>query len=124
MAYTSMELTIRELKKRKWDYGIVERFIHNPAIKRFGNGYRSDLFGIFDLVVLSEDSIIGLQTCKNSFAEHYRKITDEKKENALKWLQRGGKIELWNWSKKLSKKGGKLKTWQAKIVQITVDEIG
>ncbi len=77
-----------------WDADIVERWIPfgreekednenegDGEEKKKGNkkkrtGYRKDLFGIIDIIALSGKSIVGVQSCGQSFAEHDRKILE------------------------------------------------
>lgn len=102
---------------------IVERFIHNRKV----GGHRCDLLGLFDLLALSpREGIIGIQVCGPDFSEHYRKITEEKADNALLWLSCGRgrtKIEIWSWRKLLVKRGGKQRTWQARVKRISYNDL-
>lgn len=101
--------------------GIVERFESNEKVKHLG--VRSDLYEIFDLLSCSPgDGIIGVQACGSDFKSHYRKITIEKKDNALKWLHSNGKIELWGWRKLRSKKSRTGYEWQPRVVSITLND--
>lgn len=112
-----LQRTTKEQKNMGREYGIVERFCHNV---RVGPGIRSDLFDIFDVVAMKRgQGIIGVQVCGDDFAAHYRKITIEKADKALMWLDCGGKIEIWSWRKLLVKRGGKARRWFSKVVQIT-----
>ena len=101
------------------DCGIVERFIHNRNV-----GYRSDLFGIFDLMSMRpEHGIIGVQCCSTDFSAHLKKITQEKCCTTLKWLASGGRIELWGWRKTKLFRGSKAIRWTPRIKEITVDDL-
>jgi hypothetical protein len=81
------------------------------------------LLQIFDLLSFSpQEGVIGIQVCGPDFSSHYRKITEEKTDNALIWLSSGRgrtKIEIWSWRKLLVKRGGKLRTWQPRIKRIS-----
>jgi hypothetical protein len=60
--------------------------------------------------------ILGIQCTSGAHhADHLEKILAEPK--ALLWIQAGGWLELWSWSKKGAK--GKKKTWQVRKQQIT-----
>lgn len=97
---------------------VVERFVYNR-----GHGYRSDLFGLFDLVSMNPgEGIIGIQCCAADFSAHYKKITIEKRDKALEWLDSDGKIELWSWRKLKVKRGGKAVRWTPRIVKITRED--
>lgn len=112
--------TIRALKQQGRLCDIVERFIANPKL---GHGIRRDLFFIIDIVALdSSRGIIGIQSCGQDFAAHYRKITEEKAEFAIEWLNCNGKLELWGWRKCSYKRGGKLKVWKPRVKEITLED--
>jgi len=113
--------TLERLKFMNRKCGIVERFIHNRMVK---GGIRSDLFGIFDIVALCpEGGIVGVQSCGDDYAAHFKKITVKKADNAVDWLNAGGKIELWSWRKVKEKRGGKRMIWQPRIAEITIADI-
>lgn len=105
--------TLEYLRSQGWTADIVERF--NPYAGKFGQ--RKDMFGFADIVALGENSIIAIQSCGSSFAEHDRKILDDPlvAENALKWLECGGRIQLVGWRKVKLKRGGKAMRWQPRI---------
>jgi len=112
--------TIRALKEQGRLCGIVERFISNSQL---GHGIRSDLFGIFDVVALCPGrGIIGVQSCGSDFSGHYRKITEEKAENAMEWLKSGGVIEIYGWRKIKLKRGGKAERWAPRVQEITLKD--
>ena len=112
--------TLRELRKQGRMVDVCERWIVNP--KHPAGGFRKDLFGFVDLVVLDPDQgIVGIQSCGQSFAEHLRKIMDsECTDNVIEWLQCGGKLELWGWRKLKLKRGGKAMRWTPRIKEITL----
>lgn len=118
---TPTQRTLELLKEKYIISGIVERFIHNrnPQL----HGIRSDLFHIFDIISLSENHIIGIQSCGTDFAAHYRKITEEFAENAALWLQAGGKIELIGWRKIRKRRGSKQMVTAPRIKEITLDDL-
>lgn len=120
MAASSMQMTLKRLRQDEVMAGIVERFVHNKFVG--AHGHRSDLFGIFDVIAI-RDRITGIQTCCSGQAEHYRKITEEKYVEALKWISSGGKIELWYWRKVKVKRGGKREIWEPAIREITFNDL-
>lgn len=117
--------TLRELRNLNRKCDIVERFIHNTKVNPCG-GIRSDLFGFIDIIAIEPDKgvIIGVQSCGNSFAAHYRKIIRDRTENAIAWLRSGGKIELWAWSKVKAKPGGRRLVWRPRVQEITLKDFG
>jgi len=120
---SSASRTMKEVRKQGRTVDMAQRWIINP--RHPAGGFRKDLFGFIDLVVLDpEQGIIGVQACGSDFAAHQRTIKDsEATENALEWLACGGKIELWGWRKIKVKRGGKAMIWSPRIEVITADDI-
>ena len=83
-------------------------------------GTRRDAFGFIDIMAIDTNDIIAIQVCTSSRAEHYRKIMEN--EYSLSWLRAGGKIELWSWSKRKLKRGGKAVKWTPNIKIITEND--
>jgi hypothetical protein len=90
--------TLAECRKRGWTVQVVERY--NPYSRTL-----LDLFGVIDLVAIALTSIgrgnqiLGIQAC--SGADHARrrdKILAEPR--ARQWVEAGGRLELWSWSKR------------------------
>ena len=111
--------TLRELRSLGRVCGIVERF--NQHAGPFG--VRQDLFGFIDVISLDvERGIVGVQCCAGSgHAAHMRKILEECTQEAMEWLRCGGRIELWSWSKRKLKRGGKAERWCPRVDEITLD---
>ncbi len=108
-----VQRTLRELRQQGCLCDIVERF--NSFAGPFGK--RMDLFGFLDLIALGPDNrIIGIQACGQDFAAHKRKILEN--EYAPQWVL-CARIQLWGWSKRKLKRGGKAMRWQARIEEIT-----
>lgn len=111
--------TIRALKDQGRMCGIVERFIQNPIPGK--HGLRSDLFGFIDVVATCpRDGIIGIQCCGADVAAHFKKITEQRADNAVEWLRAGGKIEIWGWRKVKLKRGGVKMVFRPKVIEITM----
>lgn len=118
---TPTQRTLRELRDQGRSYGRVERFVQRPGQP---HGIRIDLFGFIDIIVLDpERGIVGVQSCGQDFASHYRKITQECADLACEWLLCGGKIELWGWRKVKLKRGGKAMRWQPRVADISLKDI-
>lgn len=105
--------TLAELKKRGWPAQVVERW--NMYAKK-----RIDLFGVIDLVaIVTTDSmiqagcsILAIQACAGTdHARRRDKILDERR--ALQWVEAGGRLELWSWSKRGDR--GKRKVWTLRV---------
>ena len=101
--------TLKYVRSQGWEADIVERF--NPHAGKFG--HRKDLFGVIDIVALTEKGIMGIQSCGQSFAEHDRKILES--ELALGWVDAGGNLMLMGWRKTKLKRGGKAMRWTPRI---------
>ena len=125
MAKTSpTQRTIRELKAEGRILDICEKWVRNPKIP--GGGFRKDLFGFLDIIVLDRvDGIVGIQSCGQSWKAHVDKIMDsECTENVIEWLMCGARLELWGWRKLKLKRGGKAMRWKARVAEITVNNSG
>ena len=110
--------TMDALRKRGFRCGIVERFLSFAG--QFGK--RSDLFNFIDLIAISDGVIIGVQTTSGScHSAHKKKIIEECRNDAEAWIKAGGKIELWSWSKKKVKRGGKAVRWVERVEPITLE---
>ncbi len=110
--------TIKALKAQGMQCGIVERF--NPHVGP--HGIRQDLFGFVDMIAVSPEGIIGVQCCAGSgHAAHKQKIL----ANAVapEWIKAGGRIQIWSWSKKKLKRGGKAMRWQSRVEELTQLEL-
>ena len=109
-----MQRTLKELRKRGYICGITEKF--NSFIK-----IRQDLFGFIDLIAIKSGEIIGVQCTSGAHhADHKTKIISLPYASA--WLNAGGKIQLWTWSKHKIKRGGKAEQWVARMEEITLIE--
>lgn len=112
--------TLRHLRHEGLLSAIAEKF--NPYAGKFGQ--RQDLFGIIDIVSLCPDrGIIGVQSCGNSFSEHWQKLTVEKAEITREWIRCGGKLYIYAWRKVKRVRGGKALIWQPRIKEITIADI-
>ena len=108
--------TLRYLREQGWDADKVEQF--NPYAGKFGQ--RKDLFGIIDIIALTEHGITGVQSCGQNFAEHDRTILDS--DMTVRWLEAGGALILIGWRKLKLKKGGKAMRWQPRIKRYELSE--
>jgi len=105
--------TLQYIRSQGWVADKVEQF--NPYAGKFGQ--RKDMFGFGDIVAMGENSIIAIQSCGQAFSDHHRKITEDEKvaENALLWLENGGRLILIGWRKIKLKHGGKAMRWAPRI---------
>ncbi len=105
------QLTKKECARRGWIVSVAEHW--NSFSKR-----RVDLFGFVDLVALTGQAIVGIQTTSRGNASSRRRKIDDL-ETATAWRQSGGVIEVWGWAKRptIDKNGKKTKrlTWQLAV---------
>lgn len=121
MATSPTQRTIRELKNQGMKCAIVEKW--NAFAGK--HGIRQDLFGIIDVLALDpERGVIGVQCCGSDFSSHVKKITEEKYQETLDWLQTPGtNLEIWGWRKLKKKRGGKQMVWRPRIQEITINDL-
>ena len=121
MSMSPTQRTLREQRNQGRRCAIVEKW--NAYAGKCGLHF--DMFGIIDVIALDpERGVIGVQSCGNSFAAHYRKITIEKYQETLDWLQTPGTaLELWAWRKVKKKRGGKQMVWRPRIKEITLEDL-
>ena len=114
--------TLKEQRAMGRICAIAEKWQISP--RHPGGGFRVDLFGFIDVIVLDpERGIIAIQSCGSAFSEHWRKITDsECTENVIEWLK-WGKVELWGWRKVKLVRGGKALRWKPRIKEILLADI-
>ena len=113
--------TLKVLRDQGFMVGVVERF------NRFGGkfGIRQDLFNLFDLAAAKEgEGIIGVQCGVGSGHQaHKRKICEEHRDNAEKWLKAGGRILIYSWRKLKTKRGSKKYHWVPIVEEITLENL-
>ena len=122
---TPTQRTIRELRKMGRKCAVVEKW--NSFASRPGGppGIRQDLFGIIDVLALDPArGVVGVQCCGADFASHYRKITVERAQDTLDWLQTPGTaLEIWGWRKVKAKRGGKAEIWAPRVQEIHLSDV-
>jgi hypothetical protein len=98
---TPTQRTKKELRSRGLECDIAERYLQHAIRGDGGRGVRKDLFGIIDIIALDPyRGVVGVQSTGQAFSDHFKKITIEKKEEAIKWLcTPGAVLELWGWRK-------------------------
>lgn len=92
MGMSPTQLTLREARARGWLVEVVERW--NPYAS-----IRQDLFGIIDIVAVGDCGVLGIQaTSRTNHSARLQKAMES--ENLQKWLEGGGKFEVWSWGKR------------------------
>ena len=114
--------TLKYIREKDWVVDTVERWIPMPTPP--AKGFRKDYLGFADMIALGENSIIAIQSCGQSFAEHNRKITEDDfvAQNALLWLENGGRLILIGWRKVKVRRGGKAMCWKPRIKEYNVTD--
>lgn len=94
--------SLAHLRARDMDAQVVEKWI--PAVKR-----RQDLFGVIDIVAISDTEIVGVQTTDVTSLSK-RRTKAEEEPRLARWLRAGCRFELHGWGLKGAR--GKRKTYQ------------
>lgn len=128
---SSVQRTLQAMRQQGRICGIVERF--NAHVGPYG--IRQDLFGIIDIIALDpERGVIGIQACGQDFAAHERKITEEKAQESIDWLETrtyciscgeladATALELWGWRKLKLRPGAKAMRWKPRVRIFTLDD--
>lgn len=93
--------TLAECRRRGWQCQVVEKWV--PQSRK-----RIDLFGVIDIVAITENGILGIQACAgSSHSARAAKILAEPR--AHEWVKAGGKLEVWSWAKRGAR--GEVKRW-------------
>ncbi len=115
MSATPTTRSLDHLRKRGMDAQVVEKWI--PAVKR-----RQDLFGVIDIVAISDTECVGVQTTSATNLAA-RRTKAEEEPRLQRWLRAGCRFELHAWGLKGAR--GKRKTYQItrQVAQLTVHGI-
>lgn len=107
--------TLAECRKRGWTTQVVERWNQHARV-------RVDLFGVIDLIAIrpwQAAGILAIQACAgDSHAARRDKILAEPR--ARQWIEAGGHLELWSWSKRGDR--GARKLWTLRVEVFTVED--
>lgn len=113
MAQSPTSRTLQYCRKHNMVADVCERY--NSFTKT-----RHDLFGFLDMIVLDNQKMIGVQvTSTSNMSARRKKILNERRDQALAWLNAGGEIGVWGWGKK---KQGKRNLWTLKKTEITLED--
>jgi len=119
---SATERTLKHLKQHGYKTAIVEKY--NAYAGEFG--VRQDLLGIIDILAFEKGRLLwGVQSTTGSqYADHYRKITEEKCLNTALWLSiPSNRLLLYAWRKVKVKRGGKQTVWKPRITEITMRDL-
>ena len=128
MGLTPTQRTMKALRDRGQEAGIVERF--NPWAGK--HGIRQDLFGIIDIIALDPlRGVIGVQSTGIAFSAHMKDFTEDpaKRAACISWLSTPGcSLELWGWRKVQKRLTGggysKVKVYEPRVHVFTLDDFG
>lgn len=76
--------TLAWLKNQGYVCGIVERW--NPVIKN----KKHDLFGVIDIIALTSEGVLGVQSTGTDFSGHWKKLTMTNAVDSAHWLRTPG----------------------------------
>ena len=120
--------SLAELRKRGWPAQVVEQ--HLPFPKPFGT--KRDLFGVIDIVAIvprdralfanevdAPAAILGIQATASSANHSHRRAKIIAEPRARQWVEAGGRLELWSWSKRGDR--GKQKRWTLRVEAFTAE---
>lgn len=113
MAKTSpTQRALKDLREQGYTVAIVEKY--NSFTKQ-----RSDLFGMFDLLAITDGVIAGVQVTSG---DNHSKRVDKLKASPLlaKWQRAGGRSWVWSYAKRGPR--GKRKTWVRREEEVRVGE--
>jgi hypothetical protein len=106
MATSPTSRTLKYLRDKEYKSQIVEywnSFCHQ----------RRDLFHIIDIISITPEGIMGVQSCGQTFSEHKKKMLEE--PVTKEWLEVGGLLMLIGWRKLKVKRGGKQMKWVPRV---------
>lgn len=122
MSLSPTQRTLRALRQEGCRCAIVEKW--NPHAGP--RGIRQDLWGIIDILALDPArGVVGIQACAGSgYSQHYRKLTEERAQETLDWLETPGTaLYIWAWRRVKAKRGGRALVWSPRIVEITLQDL-
>jgi hypothetical protein len=108
---TYTQRTLAELRKRGYTCEVVERWMTftgrtdgsmDDDGRAKGGGYRRDLFKFIDIIAMTPEGILAVQSTSHAqIAAHRRKImhTPDIRDNVIRWQASGGLFKLWGWQK-------------------------
>lgn len=108
---TYTQRSLAELRKRGFRAEVVERWMPftgkvdgstDADGRKTGGGYRRDLFKFIDIIAITPDGILAVQSTSHAqLGAHRRKIvhTDEIRDAVAAWAVAGAMFKLWGWRK-------------------------
>ena len=96
--YSSNNYALAWGRKKGWSMNRVETF-------NGFSGQKTDLLHIIDYLGITTKKTIGIQICGADFAEHFRKIVIEERENTRLWLSEPSRALVLIGVRKVKRKG-------------------
>ena len=116
MPNTYTQRTLNLLRDQGFKVGVVERWIPGANI-------RKDLFGIIDIIAISSNKIIGIQsTSYKQRKPHLDTIYGSCLDSTKSWLDGGGELWLISWKKIPVKPGSKRFKYESVIDVIELEK--
>lgn len=109
------QLSLKKWRALDYDAHIVEYW--NPFAKK-----RKDLLGFADILCQTYGQPVVLLQVTSYSNMSARKNKILALDSALIWLSTGGRIVVEGWHKKPKKPGSKQLTWQARVVEIRLED--
>lgn len=115
MASSPTSRTLDRCRRWGWRTQVVERWNQYAKI-------RIDLFGIIDLIALTDDNrTIGIQaTSTGNMSARVNKALEEKRDELLHWLRCDNEFQVWGFA--LRGKAGKRKLYKLKRKKIVLTD--
>jgi len=109
---TPIARTLAKLRSTGWLADVVEGWQRHGTVWK-----RRDYLGIGDVFAIKTSCALLIQVTTGSNASaRVRKL--EKSTMAREWLEAGGHLQVWAWSK--SGKRGKRKLWNCRVIHFTL----
>lgn len=90
MATSPTQRSLAECRRRRWEAGVVERWLPRAHV-------RKDLFGAIDIIALDDlPGCLGIQACgQGGTSSHLKKLMAEPR--AERWVAAGNRLTIWEW---------------------------
>ena len=90
------------------------------------HGRREDMWGIIDLIeFIPGVGSHGVQVCGSDYAAHWKKITEEHRDDTIYWLSiPNTKLFIYSWRRLKYKRGSKAVRWTPRIVEVVYSDGG
>jgi hypothetical protein len=102
--------SLAECRKRGWVAQVVERYNPHAHVLQ-------DLFGCIDIVAITDKGIMAIQATGGDGGVHAARVAKVLAEpRAKKWIDAGGRFEVWSWAMRGA--AGTRKMWTLRVEDI------